>query len=141
MGFSECMNFTNMQFVGPLPSKFVCCLVFESKIRWLRKGPSSLNSYQKIRILNKSILATLVVRLIPELIYLCNFGCENLGLLSRSQNLKKISNSWPSASNFKSFSRSREHFCLTAGQNNFGKKIPFLNIDYDFGPKCKAKRA
>ena len=52
---------TNMQFVGPLPSKFVCCLVFESKIRWLRKGPSSLNSNQKIRICNKNFLATLAV--------------------------------------------------------------------------------
>ena len=35
-----------------------------------------------------------------------------------------FSNSPPSASNFKSFSRSLEHFFLTVGQNNFGNKIP-----------------
>ena len=36
---------------------------------------------------------------------------------------------WPftvSASNFKSFSRSLEHFFLTVGQHNFGNKIPFF---------------
>ena len=38
----------------------------------------------------------------------------------------KLGNSRPSASNFQSFSRSLEHFFLTVGQNNFGKKIPFL---------------
>ena len=38
--------------------------------------------------------------------------------------LKFFSNSQPSASNFKSFSRSKEHFFLTMGQNNFGNKIP-----------------
>ena len=37
--------------------------------------------------------------------------------------LKNFANSRPSASNFKSFSRSPEHF-LTVGQNNFGNKIP-----------------
>ena len=35
--------------------------------------------------------------------------------------------SQPSASNFKSFSRSLEQFFLTVGQNNFGNKIPFLS--------------
>ena len=40
-------------------------------------------------------------------------------------NLKIFENSRPSASNFKSFSRSLEHFFLTVGQNNFGNKIPF----------------
>ena len=40
----------------------------------------------------------------------------------------KIANSWPSASNFKSFSRLLEHFFLTVGQNNFGNKIPFSYI-------------
>ena len=44
-----------------------------------------------------------------------------------SSDLKFFSNSWPSASNFKSFSRSLEQFFLTVGQNNFGNKIPFLN--------------
>ena len=34
--------------------------------------------------------------------------------------------SLPSASNFKSFSWSLEHFFLTVGQNNFGNKILFL---------------
>ena len=36
-----------------------------------------------------------------------------------SSDLKSFTNSWPSASNFKKFSRS-------LGQNNFGNKIPFL---------------
>ena len=43
-----------------------------------------------------------------------------------SGDLKKFANSRPSASNFKSFSRSLEQFFLTVGQNNFGNKIPFL---------------
>ena len=44
-----------------------------------------------------------------------------------SRDLKNFANSWPSASNFKSFSRSLEQFFLTVGQNNFGNKIPFLH--------------
>ena len=36
-----------------------------------------------------------------------------------------FANSTPSASNFKSFSRSLEQLFLTVGQNNFGNKIPF----------------
>ena len=43
-----------------------------------------------------------------------------------SSDLKNFANSQPSASNFKSFSRSLEQFFLTVGQNNFGNKIPFL---------------
>ena len=43
-----------------------------------------------------------------------------------SCNLGNFANSWPSASNFKSFSRSLEQFFLTVGQNNFGNKIPKL---------------
>ena len=39
---------------------------------------------------------------------------------------KTFENSRSSASNFKSFSRSLEHFFLTVGQNNFGNKIPFF---------------
>ena len=42
--------------------------------------------------------------------------------------LKNFANSRPSASNFKSFSRSLEQFFLTVGQNNFGNKIPFLKL-------------
>ena len=43
--------------------------------------------------------------------------------------LRIFANSWPSASNFKSFSRSLEQFFLTVGQNNFGNKIPmYFNI-------------
>jgi hypothetical protein len=38
--------------------------------------------------------------------------------------LKIFANSWPSASNFKQFSRSLEQFLITVGQNNFGNKIP-----------------
>ena len=44
-----------------------------------------------------------------------------------SSDLKNFANSRPSASNFKSFSRSLEQFFLTVGQNNFGNKIPFFN--------------
>ena len=40
--------------------------------------------------------------------------------------LKNFANSWPSASNFKIFSRSLEQFFLTVGQNNFGIKIPLF---------------
>ena len=39
---------------------------------------------------------------------------------------KNFANSLPSASNFKTFSQTLEHFFLTVGQNNFDKKIPFL---------------
>ena len=39
--------------------------------------------------------------------------------------LNNLVNSWPSASNFKSFSWSQEYFFLTVGQDNFGNKIPF----------------
>ena len=46
-----------------------------------------------------------------------------------SSDLKIFENSRPSASNFKSFFfRSLEQFVLTVGQNNFGNKIPFLNV-------------
>ena len=38
-----------------------------------------------------------------------------------------FTNSWPSTSNFKMGSQSLEQFFLTAGQNNVGNKIPFLN--------------
>ena len=41
-----------------------------------------------------------------------------------SSDLKNFENSRPSASNFKSFSRSLEHFFLTVGQNNYDNKIP-----------------
>ena len=42
------------------------------------------------------------------------------------RDFKILANSLPSASNFKGFSQSLEHFFLTVGQNNFGNKIPFL---------------
>ena len=45
-----------------------------------------------------------------------------------SSDLKNFENSRLSASNFKSFSRSLEQFFLTVGQNNFGNKIPLLNM-------------
>ena len=53
--------------------------------------------------------------------FLCLFNVW----INCSSDLKTFSNSQPSALNFKSFSRSLEHFFLT-GQNNFGNKIPFL---------------
>ena len=45
-----------------------------------------------------------------------------------SIDLKHFENSRPSATNFKSFSRSLEQFFLTVGQNNFGNKIPILSF-------------
>ena len=51
-----------------------------------------------------------------------------------SNDIKKFANSRPSALNFKSFSRSKEFFFLTVGQNNFGNKIPFLIISQKYGP-------
>ena len=47
-----------------------------------------------------------------------------------SSDLKNFANSWPSASNFKSFSWSLEQFFLTVGQNNFGNKIQFFILNY-----------
>ena len=41
-----------------------------------------------------------------------------------SSDLKNFANFWPSASNFKSFSRSLEQFFLKVCQNNFVYKIP-----------------
>ena len=41
-----------------------------------------------------------------------------------SSDLKIFVNSWPSASNFKSFFSITRTIFLTVGQNNFGKKIP-----------------
>ena len=41
-----------------------------------------------------------------------------------SSDLKNFANSRPSASDFKSLSRSLEHFFLTVGLNNFVNKIP-----------------
>ena len=56
-----------------------------------------------------------------------------------SSDLKKISNSRTSASNFKSFSWSLEQFFLTVGQNNFGNKIPFILLfSLVFFPKLAA---
>ena len=47
-----------------------------------------------------------------------------------SSDLKNFANSQPSASKFKSFSRSLEQFFLTVGQKNFGNKIP-LTLNFD----------
>ena len=45
-----------------------------------------------------------------------------------SSDLKIFENSRPSASNFKSFSRSLEQFFLTIGKNNFENKIPIPTV-------------
>ena len=65
--------------------------------------------------------------------YVQEFGFSLKRFLLRRINfycdLKNVENSQPSkasASTFKSFPQSLEHFFLTAGQNNFGNKIPFL---------------
>ena len=58
-----------------------------------------------------------------------------------SSHLKYFANSWPSALNFNSFSRSVEQFFLTVGQNNFGNKIPkFLMYIQQFHNILKKKR-
>ena len=49
-----------------------------------------------------------------------------------SSDLKIVENSRPSASNFKSFSRSLEQLFLTVGQNNFGNKIPVMFATHFF---------
>ena len=46
--------------------------------------------------------------------------------MNHSSDLKNFANSWPSESNFKTFSRS--HFFLIVGQNNFGNKIPVFPL-------------
>ena len=51
-------------------------------------------------------------------------NCSDLSLFEEI--VQVISNSWPSASNFKRFFRSLEFFFLTVGQNNFGNKIPIF---------------
>ena len=57
-----------------------------------------------------------------------NIHCLRIPLfeLNCSSDLKNFANARPSASNFKSFSRSLEQFFVTIGQNNFGNKISFL---------------
>ena len=47
-----------------------------------------------------------------------------------SSDLKNLPNSWSSALNFKSFSRSLKQLFLTVGQNNFGNKIPFIPLPH-----------
>ena len=51
-------------------------------------------------------------------------SCSDLSLFEEI--VLVISNSQPSASNFKKFSPSLEEFFLTVGHNNFGNKIPFM---------------
>ena len=51
--------------------------------------------------------------------------------------LKIFANSWPSASNLKSFSWSLEQFFLTVGQNNFGNKIPLISKFIYNKSKCQ----
>ena len=60
--------------------------------------------------------------MLPKIVL--NFHCLNI--INCSSDLKNFANSRPSASNFKSFSRSLEQFFVTVGQNNFGSKIPLI---------------
>ena len=52
--------------------------------------------------------------------------CLNNVWINCSSDIKIFTNSGPSSSNFKSCSRSLEHFFLTVSQINFGNKLPFL---------------
>ena len=56
-----------------------------------------------------------------------------------SSDLKNFANSWSSASNFKSFTRSLEHFFLTVGQNSFGDKIPNFPMITFASNNCKCE--
>ena len=56
--------------------------------------------------------------------------CPFIVWIHCSSDLKNFANSQPSASNFKSFSRSLEHFFLTVGHDNFGNKIPIFLRNY-----------
>ena len=58
-----------------------------------------------------------------------NFSCM---FLNPNLSFPNFSNSRPSASNFKSFSRSLEQFLLTVGQNNFGNKISLTTFSWRF---------
>ena len=49
-----------------------------------------------------------------------------------SSDLKKIANSWLSASNLESFSQSSEQIFLTVAQNNFGNKKNIAELNYWF---------
>ena len=55
-------------------------------------------------------------------------NCSDLSLFEKIcfSDLKNFANSWPWASNFKSFSRSLGQFFFTVGQNNFCNKILFF---------------
>ena len=58
-----------------------------------------------------------------------------------SNDLKSFANSWHSASNFKSFSRSIEQFFLIVGQNNCDNKMQLtkkVNFDEFWSSKCKS---
>ena len=59
------------------------------------------------------------------------YHCACIVWINCSSDLKIFANSQPSASNFKSFSRSLEHFFLTVGQNNFSNKIQFQTSYYE----------
>ena len=57
--------------------------------------------------------------------------------LNCSSDFKNFANSCPSASNFKSFSPLLEQFFLTVGQNNFGNKIPIVNVFHNWTNVCQ----
>jgi hypothetical protein len=76
--------------------------------------------------------------LLPKIVL--TFHCLNK--LSCSSDLKYFADSRPSASNFKSFSQSLEHFFLTVGQNNFGNKIQvFFHYLHHFRNLSHLKRS
>ena len=53
-----------------------------------------------------------------------------------SSDLKNFANSWPSASNSKSFSQSLEQFILAVGQNDFVNKIPLFFLCFCVQTAC-----
>ena len=52
--------------------------------------------------------------------------CPYTVWINCSSDLNFFANSWPSASNFRNFSRSLKQFFLKVGQNSFGSKILFF---------------
>ena len=75
------------------------------------------------------------------ILIIITFCCQKLFwpftvCINSSSDLKNFANSWPSASNSKSFSQSLEQFILAVGQNNFVNKIPLFFLCFCVQTAC-----
>ena len=122
------------------------CPPIKTPICFLDKRPSRNKNSATWKYRNKSFSNFSCMFLNPCLFSNLNYICSNLLDMRNRQerikktlcyqklfwpftmriNLKNVANSRPSASNFKSFSRSLEYFFLAVGQNTFGSKIPYF---------------